>query len=107
MAHSLSNPPGRHHYTPVSIQSSYISQNSCCGGTMPLVRLQSCTRPGNQVQAVPLCSPWKEHINEHFTDLESKEQSYGGPDESKTFQCPDTRCGLSFDSVKDLRYHCH
>jgi hypothetical protein len=51
--------------------------------------------------------PWKEHINEHFTDLESEEQSCGGPDESKTFQCPDTRCGLSFDSVQDLRYHCH
>jgi hypothetical protein len=34
-----------------------------------------------------------------------KEYNQDG-DESKAFPCPDLRCGLSFDSVDALRYHC-
>jgi hypothetical protein len=47
---------------------------------------------------------WKEHVNKHFVEL--KRDYYQGFDESKAVPCPDPRCGLSFDSVDALQYHC-
>ena len=76
-------------------------------GLCPWCAFNPALDPEIRLKQFPYAQPWKEHINKHFTDLESEEQSCEGPDERKTFQCPDTRCGLSFDSVQDLRYHCH
>ncbi|KIM93155.1 hypothetical protein OIDMADRAFT_61940 [Oidiodendron maius Zn] len=73
-------------------------------GQCPFCIFNSALDPETRFKQFPYAQPWKEHINKHFTCLE---QSCRGPDESKTFQCPDTRCGLSFDSVRGLRYHCH
>jgi hypothetical protein len=89
-------------FNPLTFRKTLAAAGQC-----PFCAFNPALDPEVRFKRFPYTQPWKEHINEHFTDLESEEQSCGGPDESKTFQCPDTRCGLSFDSVQDLRYHCH
>jgi hypothetical protein len=89
-------------FNPLTFRRTLAAAGQC-----PWCAFNPALDPEIRFKQFPYAQPWKEHINEHFTDLESEEQSCGGPDESKTFQCPDTRCGLSFDSVQDLRYHCH
>jgi hypothetical protein len=89
-------------FNPLTFRKTLAAAGQC-----PWCAFNPALDPEVRFKQFPYGQPWKEHINEHFTDLESEEQSCGGPDESKSFQCPDTRCGLSFDSVQDLRYHCH
>src|SRR5439155_19208955 len=47
---------------------------------------------------------WKEHVNKHFVEL--KKDHHQDLDKDKAVPCPDPRCGLSFDSVDALQYHC-
>lgn len=46
---------------------------------------------------------WKEHLNNHFLELELAHIST--IDEAKAVPCPDPRCSLAFGSVNELRYH--
>ena len=49
---------------------------------------------------------WKEHLQEHFWQLEKKYNASLKSDENKEILCPDPRCALSFDSVQALQCHC-
>ncbi|KEF62082.1 uncharacterized protein A1O9_00054 [Exophiala aquamarina CBS 119918] len=53
----------------------------------------------------PVTSSWKQHLDEHFGELEKKDELAQTSDERKATPCPDPRCGLSFDAVADLQYH--
>jgi hypothetical protein len=49
---------------------------------------------------------WKKHIDGHFQELERKHVQIQQQDKCKPLPCPDPRCALSFNTVRDLQYHC-
>lgn len=49
---------------------------------------------------------WREHLQEHFGQLEKKYNASLKPDKNRAVPCPDPRCALFFDSIQALQYHC-
>ena len=49
---------------------------------------------------------WKEHLQEHFWQLEDTSRRSIKVGENIVVPCPDPRCALSFDSIQDLQCHC-
>ena len=49
---------------------------------------------------------WKEHLQQHFCQLEDTYNLSLNADETKVVLCPDPRCTLSFESVQDLQCYC-
>jgi hypothetical protein len=86
---------------PVQLNPLFFRRTLASAGHCIDCMFDSTLPPNKRFQQFLITQSWREHTSAHSKLKREKSELY----ESKPVPCPDLRCGIHFDSVKDLQYH--